>query len=60
MAIFKINKKIIDSSKNDFYLIAEIAHNHMGDLDLAMKMIVGKIAKKDFLKESLILLKDIK
>ena len=44
MAIFKINKKIIDSSKNDFYLIAEIGHNHMGDVDLAMKMM--RVAKE--------------
>jgi N-acetylneuraminate synthase/sialic acid synthase len=38
MAKFKIKKKIIDSNKNNFYLIAEIGHNHMGDLNLAMKM----------------------
>jgi len=39
MAKFKIKNKVIDSEKNDFYLIAEIGHNHMGDLDLAKKMI---------------------
>jgi len=39
MAKFKIKKKIIDSNKNNFYLIAEIGHNHMGDINLAKKMI---------------------
>lgn len=38
MATFKINKKIINSSGFDYYLIAEIGHNHMGDLNVAMKM----------------------
>lgn len=38
MPFFKINNKIIDSKKNNFYLIAEIGHNHMGSLKLAKEM----------------------
>jgi sialic acid synthase len=38
MSTFKINNKIINSKKSNFYLIAEIGHNHMGSLKLAKEM----------------------
>ena len=38
MSTFKINNKIINNNKSNFYLIAEIGHNHMGSLKLAKEM----------------------
>lgn len=40
MPEIKIGNKIINSKKNNFYLIAEIGHNHMGNLTIAKEMII--------------------
>ena len=40
MPKIKLGKKIINSEKNDFYLIAEIGHNHMGNMKIAKEMII--------------------